>query len=250
MDHALSIMRESASSPIQEPKKSIGGLIGGEARLADLHRARGAAICGSVLSRAITYSMAVLETNTSMGLIVAAPTAGSSGIVPGLLLALQEEYSIPDSRVIDALFNAGAIGYLAMRNATVQARWAAARQRWGCLGYGRLGCRGAHGRNCKTVSQCRLVGSHEPAGPGVRPPGRSGGMPLPGRNAAGAAVALTAAELALSGIRQLIPFDEMLAAMYRVGRQLSPDLRETALGGCAATPTGKALGCRACPCSP
>ena len=98
MDHALSIMRESASSPIQEPKKSIGGLIGGEARLADLHRARGAAICGSVLSRAITYSMAVLETNTSMGLIVAAPTAGSSGIVPGLLLALQEEYSIPDSR--------------------------------------------------------------------------------------------------------------------------------------------------------
>ncbi|WP_330648477.1 L-serine ammonia-lyase, iron-sulfur-dependent, subunit alpha, partial [Enterocloster bolteae] len=60
-----------------------------------------------------------LETNTSMGLIVAAPTAGSSGIVPGLLLALQEEYSIPDSRVIDALFNAGAIGYLAMRNATV-----------------------------------------------------------------------------------------------------------------------------------
>ena len=67
MDHALSIMRESASSPIQEPKKSIGGLIGGEARLADLHRARGAAICGSVLSRAITYSMAVLETNTSMG---------------------------------------------------------------------------------------------------------------------------------------------------------------------------------------
>ena len=75
MDHALSIMRESASSPIQEPKKSIGGLIGGEARLADLHRARGAAICGSVLSRAITYSMAVLETNTSMGLIVAAPPA-------------------------------------------------------------------------------------------------------------------------------------------------------------------------------
>ncbi len=94
-------------------------------------RARGAAI-GSVLSRAITYSMAVLETNTSMGLIVAAPTAGSSGIVPGLLLALQEEYSIPDSRVIDALFNAGAIGYLAMRKRHRGRRGvAAARQRWG-----------------------------------------------------------------------------------------------------------------------
>ena len=125
------------------------GVIGGEARLADLHRARGAAICGSVLSRAITYSMAVLETNTSMGLIVAAPTAGSSGIVPGLLLALQEEYSIPDSRVIDALFNAGAIGYLAMRNADRGRRGGRLPGRGGsCLGYGRLGCRGAHGRNC------------------------------------------------------------------------------------------------------
>ncbi|MCB7059656.1 L-serine ammonia-lyase, iron-sulfur-dependent, subunit alpha, partial [Eggerthella lenta] len=76
-------------------------------------------MCGSVLSRAIAYSMAVLETNSSMGLIVAAPTAGSSGIVPGLLLSLQEEYSLPDIRVIDALFNSSAIGYLAMRNATV-----------------------------------------------------------------------------------------------------------------------------------
>ena len=60
-----------------------------------------------------------LEVNTSMGLIVAAPTAGSSGIVPGLLLALQEEYHISEERLIQALFNAGAIGYLAMRNATV-----------------------------------------------------------------------------------------------------------------------------------
>lgn len=71
------------------------------------------------MSRAITYAMAVLEVNSSMGLIVAAPTAGSSGIVPGLLLALQEEYGLADDRLIDALYNAGAIGYLAMRNA----RW-------------------------------------------------------------------------------------------------------------------------------
>ncbi len=119
MERILSIMKESATSPIKSPRKSIGGLIGGEARLLNEHRTAGKAICGNVISRAITYACAVLEVNTSMGLIVAAPTAGSSGIVPGVILALQEEYRISDDRLMDALFNAGAIGYLAMRNATV-----------------------------------------------------------------------------------------------------------------------------------
>ena len=97
----------------------MGGLIGGEARKLSARRENGKAVCGTVMSRAITYAMAVLEVNSSMGLIVAAPTAGSSGIVPGLLLALQEEYGLTDDQLIDALYNAGAVGYLAMRNATV-----------------------------------------------------------------------------------------------------------------------------------
>ena len=67
----------------------------------------------------MTYAMAVLEVNASMGLIVAAPTAGSAGVVPGMMLALQECYRISEQRIVDALFNAGAVGYLAMRNATV-----------------------------------------------------------------------------------------------------------------------------------
>ena len=76
-------------------------------------------LCDDVLEKAITYAMAVLEVNASMGLIVAAPTAGSAGVVPGMMLALQECYRISDQRIVDALFNAGAVGYLAMRNATV-----------------------------------------------------------------------------------------------------------------------------------
>ena len=72
-----------------------------------------------MLLQAAQYAMAVLEVNASMGLIVAAPTAGSAGVLPGMLFALQDCYKISDERLIDALFNAGAIGYLAMRNATV-----------------------------------------------------------------------------------------------------------------------------------
>lgn len=65
------------------------------------------------------HAMAVLEVNTSMGLIVAAPTAGSAGILPGVLLALKEEYGFSEEQILDAMFHAGAIGYLAMRNATI-----------------------------------------------------------------------------------------------------------------------------------
>lgn len=78
----------------------MGGLIGGEAALVDRHRREGNAICGSLLSRAIAYSMAVLEVNSSMGLIVASPTAGSSGVVPGVLLALKEEYHLDDADLL------------------------------------------------------------------------------------------------------------------------------------------------------
>ena len=119
MGKAWEIMRSSATQPLKKPIKSMGGLIGGEAKKLEAHDAKNKSICGDVLEKAITYAMAVLEVNASMGLIVAAPTAGSAGVVPGMMLALQECYRISDQRIVDALFNAGAVGYLAMRNATV-----------------------------------------------------------------------------------------------------------------------------------
>ena len=119
MAKAWEIMRASATQPLKKPIKSMGGLIGGEAKKLETHYNKKKNICGDVLQKAMTYAMAVLEVNASMGLIVAAPTAGSAGVVPGMMLALQECYRISDQRIVDALFNAGAVGYLAMRNATV-----------------------------------------------------------------------------------------------------------------------------------
>ena len=82
MMHALEIMRTSAMTPLKTPVKSMGGLIGGEAKKLAQHDAKGRSICGDVLHRAAQYAMAVLEVNASMGLIVAAPTAGSAGVLP------------------------------------------------------------------------------------------------------------------------------------------------------------------------
>ena len=232
-------MKESASSPVADPRRSIGGLIGGEAKLLSEHRSSGKAVCGNVLSRAITYACAVLEVNTSMGLIVAAPTAGSSGVVPGVLLALQEEFNLSDEEITNALFNAGAVGYLAMRNATVAGAVGGCQAEVGVASA--MAASAAVELMGGTPGQCLSAASTvlmNMLGLVCDPVGGLVECPCQSRNAAGAANALAAAEMALSDIRQPIPFDEMLAAMYSVGKKLPYELRETALGGCAATPYG------------
>ena len=236
MARALEIMHDSATQPLKNPTKSMGGLIGGEAKRLSSHAAKGKAICGDILSRAIAYSTAVLEVNASMGLIVAAPTAGSSGVVPGVLLALQGCYRISDSRLVDALFNAGAVGYLAMRNATVAGAVGGCQAEIGVAAA--LAASAAVELMGGTPEQCLDAASTvlmNMLGLVCDPVGGLVEYPCQNRNAAGAANALVAAEMALSGIRQLIPFDEMLDTMYAVGKRIPIELRETALGGCAAT---------------
>ena len=238
MAKVLEIMRASATQPLKKPSKSMGGLIGGESKKLYDHAARGKAICGDILQRAMTYAMGVAEVNASMGLIVAAPTAGSAGIVPGLLLALQDCYKISDDRLVDALFNAGAVGYLAMRNATVAGAVG------GCQA--EVGVAAAMAASATvelmggTPEQCMDAGSTvlmNLLGLVCDPVGGLVEYPCQNRNAAGVANALIAAELSLSGVKQLIPFDEMLETMHAVGRRIPIELRETALGGCAATPS-------------
>ena len=243
MARALEIMGESAALPLKEPARSTGGLIGGESRKLYDHAARGEAICGPVLQRALAYAMGVSEVNASMGLIVAAPTAGSAGVVPGLLLALRDCYEIPDDRLIDALFNAGAVGYLAMRNATVAGAVGGCQAEVGVAAAmaasATVELMGGAPEQCLDAASTVLINM---LGLVCDPVGGLVEYPCQNRNAAGVANALIAAELALSGVRQLIPFDEMLDAMYAVGRRLPIELRETALGGCAAAPSA----CAAC----
>ena len=238
MERVWQIMKDSATRPIHTVERSMGGLIGGEAKKLAAHRARKKHICGDVLSRAITYSMGVLEVNTSMGLIVAAPTAGASGVVPGLLLALQEEYQISDERILDGLMTAGAVGYLAMRNASVAGAVAGCQAEVGVASAmaaaAAVELMGGTPRQCTDAASTVLMNM---LGLVCDPVGGLVECPCQNRNAAGVANALVAAEIALAGVQQLIPLDEMMDAMYAVGRKLPKELRETALGGCAVTPS-------------
>ena len=243
MARVLEIMKEAAFSPIQHPIRSMGGLIGGESKKLSEHFASGKGLCGEVLEKAMIYAMATLETNASMGLIVASPTAGSAGIVPGLLLAFQKVYGISDEAIRQVLFNAGAVGYLAMRNATVAGAVGGCQAEVGIASAmaasAAVELMGGTPRQCLDAASTVLMNM---LGLVCDPVGGLVEYPCQNRNAAGVANALIATEMALAGVPQLIPFDEMLEAMYKVGKRLPAELRETALGGCAATPSA----CEAC----
>ena len=238
MDRVLEIMKDAAFSPIKDPVISMGGLIGGEARkLCEFHDL-GKSLCGNVLGKGITYAMATLETNASMGLIVASPTAGSAGIVPGMMLALQEVYGFSDKKIRQALFNAGAIGYLAMRTATVAGAVGGCQAEVGIASA--MAASAAVELLGGTPLQCTYAASTvlmNMLGLVCDPVGGLVEYPCQNRNAAGVSNALIAAEMSLAGIPQFIPLDEMIDAMYTVGKKLPAELRETALGGCAATPS-------------
>lgn len=243
MARVLEIMRDAALSPIKEPIRSMGGLIGGESQKLAEHFTSGKGLCGDLLGKAMMYAMATLETNASMGLIVASPTAGSAGIVPGLLLAFQETYQFSDEEIQQVLFNAGAVGYLAMRNATVAGAVGGCQAEVGIASAmaasAAVELMGGTPKQCLDAASTVLMNM---LGLVCDPVGGLVEYPCQNRNAAGVANALIAAEMALAGVPQLIPFDEMLDAMYKVGKRLPAELRETALGGCATTPSA----CEAC----
>lgn len=241
MQHAYDIMKHAAHRALEEDLRSMGGLIGGESKRI-YERKDKQSVCGPILSKAISYAVGVLEVNSSMGLIVAAPTAGSSGVIPGTFIAMQEEFDLSDEEMVNALFTAGAVGYLITHNATVS----------GAEG----GCQAEVGA-ASAMAAAAVVelrgGTPEAAldagataitnilGLVCDPIAGLVEAPCQKRNAMGVSNALISAEMALCGIKHIVPFDETIDAMYRVGRSMPEELRETALGGVAATPTACSL---------
>lgn len=246
--YSISIMKNSTTEPLKKPVNSMGGLLGGESKAVydNAFMAGSMPLCGSVLSKAIAYSMAVLEVNASMGLIVAAPTAGSAGVIPGAVLSVCEEYNLGEDAIHSGLLNASAIGYIIMRNASVsgaeagcQAEVGAASAMAASAVTELLGGTPSQCLNAAAIAMSNLLGLVcDPIAGLVESPCQS-------RNAIGVSNAFTSAQIALSGVCHPVPFDEMVEAMYKVGLSLPFELRETALGGNASTPTGCNL-CRKC----
>ena len=245
MEHSLDIMEAAVKRALTEDLTSMGGLVGGEAKLLEQYERERVTACGSLTSRAMRYALGVMEVNASMGLIVAAPTAGSSGVIPGVVLGLGDHYDLPREARLGALFCAGAVGYIIMRNATVSGAEGGCQAEVGSASAmaaaAAVQMLGGTPEQCLAASAMALTNL---LGLVCDPVGGLVEVPCQKRNAVGVANALTAAEMALAGLRNHIPLDEVISAMYTVGCQLPHELRETALGGVATTPTGSALRAR------
>ncbi|WP_417751551.1 L-serine ammonia-lyase, iron-sulfur-dependent, subunit alpha [Senegalimassilia faecalis] len=233
----LRVMKDAAFGPLDEPANSMGGLLGGEAqRMAKLRRhARN--VCGEPISSAAAYAMAVLETNASMGRIVAAPTAGSAGVIPGVLLSLQATKGFTDDELVRALGCAAAVGYLITRNATVAGAEGGCQAEIGSAAAmaaaATVELEGGTPEQCLDAAGNALTNM---MGLVCDPVAGLVEVPCQKRNASGAATALVSAQISLANVGNLVGFDQTVEAMYKVGRSLPFELRESALGGLAATP--------------
>lgn len=235
----LQIMKSAVRKGLFEEVKSVSGLVGGDAKKLRERYESQKTLSGYRMNKAVASAMAVLEVNAAMGQIVAAPTAGSSGILPGVLLSVTESFELSDEEAVKGLITASAIGYIITRNATVagaeggcQAETGAAAAMTAAAIVELMGGSPQQAFHAAAITIKNILGLVcDPIAGLVE-------APCVKRNAIGAANALISADLALAGVESIIPFDEVVEAMYRVGRAMPCELRETALGGLAATPTG------------
>ena len=243
MEENWRVMKESIATGIQRPGRSKGGLIGGDGRkLYDYCHSDAELLAGANVMEAVSYALAVAEVNAAMGRIVACPTAGSCGIVPGVLKKIQELDHLTDGEIAMGLMTCAGFGIVIANRASVS----------GAVGGCQAECGAASAMAAAAAVELR-GGTPEQAGEACAmvlknvmglvcdPVAGLVEVPCAKRNAMGASLAMVMADLALSGVTSVIPVDEVITAMGNVGRSLPETLRETARGGLATTPTGIAL---------
>lgn len=241
MSADLDVMEEAARRGMAPDLRSSSGLTGGAAaRVAAFEQNN--ALYGPMFGRSLTVALAVSEYNAAMGRIVAAPTAGSCGILPGALLPLLENGTAARQQVVLSLFTAGAFGMVIANKACVAGAQGGCQAECGSASAMAAAAltelRGGTPRQC--AHACAIALKNQ-LGLVCDPVAGLVEVPCVKRNAAGVANAITAAELALSGVESVIPCDEVIGAMRAVGDALPATLKETAEGGLAATPTGQRL---------
>ncbi len=234
-------MCESAHHTLTKVVPSVSGLSGGNAKKLYEYLSKGNSVCGTDFLTGVAYALSTSEVNASMGLVAAAPTAGSAGILPGALILTVEKFGITDERrITDALLTAGGIGQLIEVNATLSGAEGGCQAECGSAAAMAAGAVvQLLGGTPEQVFHAAAMALKNVMGLVCDPIAGLVECPCIKRNASGAGNAMLCADLALAGIQSFVPFDEVVDAMRKVGRSISPELRETSLGGLAKTPTGK-----------
>lgn len=236
------VMSLAASHALSQPLPTVGSLIEGVAQTQFQYSQSGKTLCGPLLNRMMARAFSCSETNAAMGRICAAPTAGASGIIPAVILTVAEQLGGNEEIELRGLLVSSGIGAVITRNATVsgaeggcQAECGVAAAMAAAAAVEMSGGSAEQALHAAAFALVNIMGLIcDPIAGLVQ-------MPCAQRNASQAMNAMLSADFALAGQKCPIPLDEVIDAMYKTGKMLPMQLRETALGGIAATPTGKRL---------
>ena len=239
MREVLKVMKKSSTAGVKNNRKTLGGIIGGESLKIKKRLESKDTLCGPLINKAMMKAFSTSQHNASMGKICAAPTAGSSGIIPAAVLTVMEEYDLKEGDALKGLLTSSAVGKVITVNATVsgaeggcQAECGAAAAMASAAVVEMLGGTPEMALDAASISLKNIMGLVcDPIAGLVE-------SPCSKRNASGVVNALISAEMALAGIKSVIPFDEVVEAMYIIGKDMHSDYKETAKGGIAGTPTG------------
>jgi L-serine dehydratase len=240
MEERLIKMKEAVDRGIKDSSTTPSGISGGDAVRMYGYINQGKSLSGHYISNAMTFSLATSESNARMGVIVATPTAGAAGILPGVLFSLHKNDGTPYKDLVMGLFTASMLGYVIANRSFISGAAGGCQAEVGsatAMAAGTIvelkGGTPKQAVNATAIAMKSLLGLVcDPVAGLVE-------VPCIKRNVIGTSIAFSAADLALSGIESRIPCDEVIEAMYKVGKDMPRTLRETALGGLAMTATGK-----------
>jgi L-serine dehydratase len=242
MTERLIKMKEAVHQGASDSSAAPSGISGGDAYLMGQYKEKGEHLTGPFIVDAMHFAFSTSETNARMGVIVATPTAGSAGILPGCLFSLHKNAEYSFEKLVMGLFTASAIGYVIANRAFIagaaggcQAEVGSATAMAAASIVELKGGTSVQAVNAAAVALKSLLGLVcDPVAGLVE-------VPCIKRNVIGTAIAFAAADMALADIKSRIPCDEVIAAMYDIGRNMPRVLRETSLGGLAITPTGQEI---------
>jgi L-serine dehydratase len=236
--NVLKIMMESSKNALDKEIHSVSGLTGGSAKKVEDYRKKGITLCGDTINKAMARALSSSEVNAAMGRIVAAPTAGACGIVPAAIITAGELIEADEMTLINALLTSSAVGQIIARNATVSGAEGGCQAECGSASaMAAAAIVEMHGGTPSMAFDAAAMTLKNILGLVCDPVAGLVEMPCAKRNAMGVVNAMMCADMALAGVTSMIPFYEVVEAMYKIGKTMPHQLRETALGGLAATPT-------------
>lgn len=238
MEEVLDVMKTSANAALDKEILSVSGLTGGDAKKVQEYKKNNKTLSGDLINSAMAKALSTSEVNASMGKIVAAPTAGASGILPSALLSASEKLDLKDENIIHGLFTASAIGEIIAKNATVSGAEGGCQAECGTAASMAAGAIvSMAGGSIDAVFHAASFALINIMGLVCDPVGGLVEYPCALRNASGVVNAFSSADLAQAGVESIVPFDEVVDSMYEVGKALPNSLKETAMGGIATAPT-------------